>query len=118
MIIFFQKRSYFNDSIYYFSHDYIQTIFGLISLFITFILQGLPVQPKGSNFRSDRLQIVKLIVLLVQCYSVDINKELVRLRTLEVLWKLFLQHPFNNFLHTQVGIISSVFDASLTDYKL
>ncbi|XP_063675350.1 serine/threonine-protein phosphatase 6 regulatory subunit 3-like isoform X2 [Bolinopsis microptera] len=65
-------------------------------------LQGLLVQPKGTAFRSDRLQIVKLIVLLVQCYSVDINSELVRLRTLEHLWKLFLQHPFNNFLHTQV----------------
>ncbi|KAL5261091.1 hypothetical protein ACHWQZ_G006970 [Mnemiopsis leidyi] len=65
-------------------------------------LQELIVLPKGSNFRSDRLQIVKLLVLLVQCYSEDVNKELVRLRTLEHLWKLFLQHPFNNFLHTQV----------------
>lgn len=78
-------------------------------------LQGLLIQPKGTSFRSDRLQIVKLIVLLVQCYSADINKELVRLRTPEHLWKLFLQHPFNNFLHTQVvSMIQHILNTKIT----
>ena len=51
---------------------------------------------------SDKLQVIRLLGLLVQCNIESINKEMMRLKTFDLLWNLFLDHKFNNFLHTQV----------------
>ncbi|XP_063239903.1 serine/threonine-protein phosphatase 6 regulatory subunit 2 isoform X2 [Bacillus rossius redtenbacheri] len=49
-----------------------------------------------------RLQVARLVAALVSIDDADVNKELVRLGTVEVLLDLFFNYTWNNFLHFQV----------------
>ncbi|KAK6627785.1 hypothetical protein RUM44_010264 [Polyplax serrata] len=49
-----------------------------------------------------RVEVAKLLSVLVARDNVEINKELAELGTLNVLLDLFFKYTWNNFLHTQV----------------
>jgi len=73
---------------------------------------------KSNTLGMDRLQVVRLYSLLIQCYDPAINKELVRLHSLDILWSLFLQYPYNNFLHTQLTqIIDHVLNTKVSEHE-
>lgn len=53
-------------------------------------------------FGKTRLQVMKLLAAVLQTNSEEANEELAKLGTLQVMWELFFQYPWNNFLHSEV----------------
>ncbi|XP_017773648.1 PREDICTED: serine/threonine-protein phosphatase 6 regulatory subunit 3-like isoform X2 [Nicrophorus vespilloides] len=51
---------------------------------------------------NTRLQIIKLLAVVIGCGGPEIAQELVSLGTMNVLLDLFFAFPWNNFLHAQV----------------
>lgn len=51
---------------------------------------------------NTRVEVTKLLSVLVSNNNADINKELTALGTINVLLDLFFKYTWNNFLHTQV----------------
>ncbi|KAL1518299.1 hypothetical protein ABEB36_001941 [Hypothenemus hampei] len=59
---------------------------------------GLLEPPVGNT----RLQVVRLLSVLLGCESRRVQEELTQLGTFSVLLDLFFRYPWNNFLHTYV----------------
>nr|CAD7441326.1 unnamed protein product [Timema bartmani] len=51
---------------------------------------------------NTRLQVARLLSVLVATNNAEINKELINLGTVDVLLDLFFKYSWNNFLHCQV----------------
>lgn len=51
---------------------------------------------------NTRVEVAKLLSVLVANNNVEINRELAELDTINVLLHLFFKYTWNNFLHTQV----------------
>ncbi|CAB3985774.1 Hypothetical predicted protein [Paramuricea clavata] len=53
-------------------------------------------------FGKTRLHVMKMFSAILQMNSDEVNEELAKLGTLQVMWELFFQYPWNNFLHAEV----------------
>ncbi|XP_028397033.1 serine/threonine-protein phosphatase 6 regulatory subunit 3-like [Dendronephthya gigantea] len=53
-------------------------------------------------FGKTRLQVLKMFSAILQTNSDDVNEEFSKLGTLQAMWELFFQYPWNNFLHAEV----------------